>query len=92
MICRMNGLDASHLVVACHNLLAGQTAIKWEYPPKPANDPFEMLVAIHSLRKALPIINDFRHVEAHQQEKYGTLPLDKWAIWNDEMNRLGKAY
>ncbi len=51
-----------------------------------------MLAAIHSLRKVLPITTEFCHVEAHQREKYGTQALDQWAIWNDEMDALAKAY
>jgi hypothetical protein len=51
-----------------------------------------MLAAIHSLRKVLPITTEFRPVEAHQQEKYQTCSLDQWAIWNDEMDALAKAY
>jgi hypothetical protein len=92
MLCRIHGIDAGHLVVACDNLSAGQKAIEWEYPPKPANDHFDMLAAIHSLRQALPITTAFRHVEAHQREKYRTRPLDQWAVWNDEMDALAKAY
>ena len=92
MLCRSTSIAAEHLGVACDNLSAGQKAIEWEYPPKPANDHFDMLAAIHSLRKALPITTEFRHVEAHQREKYRTRPLDKWAVWNDEMDALATAY
>jgi ribonuclease HI len=92
MLCKIHGIDDGHLVVACDNLLAGQKAIEWEYPPKPANDHFDMLAAIPSLPKVLPITTEFRNVEAHQQEKYSTQALDQWAIWNDEMDALAKAY
>jgi hypothetical protein len=92
MLYNIHVIDASHLAVACDNLSAGQKAIEWEYPPKPANDHFNMLTAIHSLRKVLPITTEFHHVEAHQRKKYRTRSLDQWAIWNDEMDALAKAY
>jgi hypothetical protein len=92
MLCKIRGIDDGHLAVACNNLSAGQKAIEWEYPPKPANDHFDMLAAIHSLQKVLPITTEFRHVKAHQWEKYGTPVLDQWAIWNDEMDTLTKVY
>jgi hypothetical protein len=72
MLCTMHSIDASHLVVPYKNLLAGQKAIEWEYPPKPANDHFDMLFAMHSLRQVLPITTEFSHEEAHQREKHPT--------------------
>jgi hypothetical protein len=89
---RIHGIEAGHLIVACDNLAGGQKGIEWEYPPKPANDHFDMLAAIHSLRNVLPITTELRHVEAHQREKHRTRSLEKWAIWNDEMDALAKAY
>jgi hypothetical protein len=92
MLCRIHGIEAGHLIIACDNLAAGQKGIEWEYPPKPPDDHFDMLAAIHSLRNVLPITTEFRHVEAHQREKHRTRSLDKWAIWNDEMDALAKAF
>jgi hypothetical protein len=60
--------------------------------PKPSNDYFDMLNATHQLRQLLPIA-EFRHIKAHQKEKYGSRKaLDKWVIWNDEIDSLSKAY
>jgi hypothetical protein len=92
MLCTIHGIDAGHLVVACDNLLASQKANEWEYPPKPANGHFDMLLAIHLLRQVLPLTTEFRHVEAHQREKHRTCTLDQWAVWNDEMDALANAY
>ena len=93
MICSIYAIDTGHMIVACDNKSAGQKAIEWHYPPKPSNDHFDMLNAIHQLRQVLPITTEFRHVEAHQREKYGSRKtLDNWAIWNDEMDSLAKAY
>jgi hypothetical protein len=94
MLCRIHGIAVGHLVLAYDNLSAGHKAIKWEHPPKPANDHdhFDMLAAIHSLWQVLLITTEVCHVEAHQQEKYLTRPLDRWALWNDKMDTLAKAY
>jgi hypothetical protein len=92
MLCRIHSIEAGHLIVACNNLAAGRKGIEWEYPPKLADDHFDMLAAIHSLRNVLPITTEFRQVEAHQREKHRTRSLDKWAIWNDKMDALAKAY
>jgi hypothetical protein len=52
-----------------------------------------MLAVIHFFRwNVLSITTDFQHVKAHQREKYRTRSLDQWAIWNDEMDALTKAY
>ncbi len=93
MVCKLFDIGTGHMIVACDNESAGQKAIDWHYPPKPSNDHFDMLNAIHQLRHLLPITMEFRHVEAHQREKYGSQgALDNWAIWNDEMDSLAKAY
>jgi hypothetical protein len=93
MVCKIYDIETGHIVVACDNESAGQKAIDWHYPPKPSNDHFDMLNVIHQLRQLLPITTEYRHVEAHQREKYGSRKvLDKWAIWNDEMDSLAKAY
>jgi hypothetical protein len=92
MVCKIYDIETCHIVVACDDESAGQKAINWQYPPKPSNDHFDMLNAIHQLRQLLPITTEFRHVEAHQREKYGSRKaLDKWAIWNDERDSLAKA-
>jgi hypothetical protein len=93
MVCKIYDIETGHIVVACDNESAGQKAINWHYPPKPSNDHYDMLNAIHQLRQLLPITMEFQLVEAHQREKYGPRKvLDKWAIWNDEMDSRAKAY
>jgi hypothetical protein len=94
MVCKIYAIDTGHMVVACDNeSAAGQKAIEWHYPLKPANDHFDILSAIHQLCQQLPISMEFRHVEAHQREKYGPRnTLNKWAIWNDKKDSLAKAY
>jgi hypothetical protein len=55
MVCKIYNIDTGHMVVACDNKSAGQKAINWHYSPKPSNDHFDMLKAIHQLQQLLPI-------------------------------------
>lgn len=71
---------------------AGRHAISVESPPSPSDDHFDIISAIFEIKKRLPVRLIYRHVEGHQREKYPGRPLDSWALLNDDVDTLAKAY
>jgi hypothetical protein len=53
---------------------------------------FDIISAIFDKNKQLPVRLIYHHVEGHQRERYPGRPLDSWALLNDNMDTLAKAY
>jgi hypothetical protein len=92
IICQVFKLSEGFIEIACDGLVAGQHALVYESAPSPTKDHFEMISAIRTMKQALPITSLYCHVEGHQKEKYPKRELDKWAILNDKMDSLAKAF
>ena len=90
-LCLERNLDNGWLTIACDNIAAGKALCQTHYP-NPQQNHFDLIQAIFLLRQELPISFFFRHVEGHQASKHPLRDLDEWAILNEEMDGLAKAY
>ena len=91
-ICHQHSITSGGITLACDNLMAGRSIQRTLYYPNPTWDHFDVLQAIFRLRHALPIKVRYKHVEGHQSKKYPSQKLDQWAILNEKMDALAKAY
>jgi hypothetical protein len=73
-------------------LEAGKHGISFESPPSLSDNHFNIIFAIFAIKHRLPVQLTYWHVEGHRQEKYPGQPLDSWALLNDVMDMLAKAY
>ena len=92
IVCGFFGITSGHVTIGCDNLEAGRHGISFESPPSPSDDHFDIISAIFAIKRRLPVQLTYRHVEGHQREKYPGRPLDSWALLNDDMDTLAKAY
>jgi hypothetical protein len=92
LLCQVFKLSDGFIEIACDGLAAGQHALVYGSSPSPTQDHFEMISAIKTMKQALPITSLYHHIEGHQKEKYPRRKLDKWAILNDKMDSLAKAF
>ena len=80
------------VTLACDNIAVGRSVQHTLHYPNPSWDHFDVLQAIFRLFTSLPIHIRFRHVEGHQSTKYPQQQLDDWAMLNEKMDGLAKAY
>jgi hypothetical protein len=92
IVCTFFRITSGHVTIGCDNLEAGRHGISFESPPTPSDDHFDIISAIFAIKRRLPVRLTYRHVEGHQREKYPGQPLDSWALLNDDMDTLAKAY
>jgi hypothetical protein len=92
IICGFFQITKGHVTIGCNNLEAGRHGISFESPPSPSDDHFDIISAIFAIKQRLPVQLSYRHVEGHQREKDPGRPLDSWALLNDDMDTLAKAY
>ena len=90
-ICAEYNIQSGRATIACDNLEAGLQSLEYDWEVQPTADHFDILRCIRDLRAALPITLKYRHVEAHQREKYGRSDMDIWAKLNDEMDAAAKV-
>ena len=91
-ICKNQGITSGKLILACDNITAGITLLQRQFPITPKWNNFDLISAIHWLVKSLPFLVVYKHVQGHQKERNPHSKLDGWAIMNDEMDRVAKAY
>jgi hypothetical protein len=73
-------------------LEADQHGILFESPPSPSDDHYDIISAIFEIKQRLPVKLVYQHVEGHHQETDPRCPLGSWALLNDDMDTLAKAY
>ena len=91
-LCQEYSISSGGITIACDNIAAGRSLQRTLYYPNPTCDHFDVLQAIFRLLQTLPIQICYRHVEGHQSEKYPSRVLDPWAVLNEQMDALAKAY
>jgi hypothetical protein len=92
IVCQFFQITSGQVTIGCDNLEAGRHGIYFDSPPSPSDDHFDIISAIFDIKKRLPVSLIYRHVEGHQRERYPGRPLDSWALLNDDMDTLAKAY
>jgi hypothetical protein len=92
LVCQVFKVSEGYIESACDGLAAGQHALVYDSSPSPTQDHFEMISAIKTMKQVLPITSLYRHVKGRQIGKYPRCKLDKWAILNDKMDSLVKAF
>jgi hypothetical protein len=92
IVCGFFQITKEHITIGCDNLEAGWHGISFESPPSPSDDHFDIISAIFAIKRRLPVQLSYRHVKGHQRGKYPGRPLDYWALLNDDMDTLAKAY
>ena len=91
-VCELYKITDGSIILACDNLGAGHKACQTLFYPGTQWDHFDLLQAIYRLRQKLPIKVYYQHVEGHQRTKHPTCVLDDWAVLNERMDGLAKAY
>ena len=85
-------LEGGSITIGCDNLESGKRCILQTAPIKPTEDHYDIIAAAQELRDKLPFKPQYLHVEGHQRTKYPGKPLDEWALLNEDMDALAKAY
>ena len=91
-VCKAVGITSGKITLACDNISAGNISLRRQFPITPKWNNFDLIASIHRLLKNVPFVVEYKHVHGHQKERNPSAPLDEWAILNDEMDSLAKAY
>ena len=91
-VCELYNITTGGITLACDNLGAGRKACQTSSYPSTKWDHFDLIQAIYRLRQQLPITVRYLHVKGHQRTKRPLQPMDEWALLNESMDGLAKAY
>jgi hypothetical protein len=80
------------LIIGCDNLESGRKCLDFSGTARPTDDHYDLLHAARHLRKKLPFQPEYKHVEGHQRTKHPRRTLTLWAMLNEDMDALAKAY
>jgi hypothetical protein len=59
LLCKVYHVTQGSIEVACDGLSAGQESLVYDSPPNPSRDHFDMIEAIRTMKKQLPLCTHY---------------------------------
>ena len=90
-ICKFHQIEGGHVEVGCDGLQALRYGTTDSDITNPKYPQYDIIAATRQAMRRCPIKWTTKHVKGHQDDNEEA-QLDRWAVWNIEMDEKAKAY